>query len=52
MGLRMTINTKSLMEESFVQGHSGESVQRAISAMIMRSEMQEFNQRKILKRIR
>ena len=36
----------------FVQGHSGEAMRRAIGALVMRSELQELNQKKMLKRIR
>jgi DNA replication licensing factor MCM5 len=52
MGLRMTVNAKKIVEEAHLQGYSDESVKRAIAAMVMRSELQELNQRKMLKRIR
>lgn len=52
MGIRMTVNTKKVMEEAHTQGYSEDSVKRAIAAMVMRSELQECNQRKMLKRIR
>ena len=52
MGIRMTINSKNLVEEALVQGFSAESINRALSAMVLRNEVVELNQRKILKRIR
>ncbi|CAE7695006.1 MCM5 [Symbiodinium microadriaticum] len=52
LGLRMTVNARLVIEEAHVQGHSDDAIKRAISAMVMRSELQELNQRKLLKRIR
>ena len=52
VGLRMTVNAKKIVEEALVQGFHDEAVKRAIAAMVMRNELQELNQRKILKRIR
>ena len=52
MGIRMTVNAKKVMEEAHTQGYSDDAVKRAIAAMVMRSELQECNQRKMLKRIR
>jgi len=52
MGLRMTVNSKKVMEEAHTQGYSDDAVKRAIAAMVMRSELQEVNSRKMLKRIR
>jgi DNA replication licensing factor MCM5 len=52
MGLRMTANTRKLIEEAQSQGYVMEAVRRAIMTMVMRSELQELNQGKILKRIR
>ena len=52
MGLRTTVNTKKVMEEAVLQGHSEESLKRAINAMVMRAELLECNQRKMLKRVR
>ena len=52
MGIRMTVNAKRVLEEAQTQGYAIEAVQRAIAAMVMRSELLECNQRKILKRIR
>eukprot|EP00605_Chrysophyceae_sp_TOSAG23-4_P000994 GSChrysophyteH1.ASY1.ANO1.1095.1 assembled CDS len=52
MGLRTTVNTKKVIEEAALQGHSDDSLKRAINAMIMRSELLECNQRKMLKRLR
>lgn len=49
---RMTVKAKEVIEEALVQGHGDEAVRRAIAAMVMRSELQELNQRKVLKRIR
>lgn len=52
VGIRMTVNTKKLLEEALHQGYSDEATRRAIAAMVMRNEFQELNQRKVLKRIR
>ena len=52
LGLRMTVNTKKIIEEAHAQGVSDEAVKRAISAMVMRSELQELNQRKMLRRVK
>jgi len=52
MGLRTTVNTKKVMEEAALQGHSDDSLKRAINAMVMRQELVECNQRKMLKRVR
>ena len=52
LGLRMTVNTRKIVEEANAMGHSYESIKRAISAMVMRSELQELNQQKLLKRVR
>jgi DNA replication licensing factor MCM5 len=52
MGLRTTVNAKKVMEEASLQGHSDDSLKRAISAMVMRAELLECNQRKMLKRIK
>jgi DNA replication licensing factor MCM5 len=52
MGIRMTVNAKKVIEEAQTQGYSDDAIKRAIAAMVMRSELQECNQRKMLKRIR
>mmetsp|Transcript_12370 Transcript_12370/g.18763 ORF Transcript_12370/g.18763 Transcript_12370/m.18763 type:complete len:729 (-) Transcript_12370:32-2218(-) len=51
-GVRMTVNSRKIIEESYVQGHSDDAIKRAISAMVMRGELQELNQRKLLKRLK
>lgn len=52
LGLRMAVNTRKIVEEASAIGHSYESIKRAISAMVMRCELQELNQQKLLKRVR
>lgn len=52
LGLRMAVNTRKIVEEASAMGHSYDSIKRAISAMVMRSELQELNQQKLLKRVR
>ena len=52
MGLKMSVNTKSVVEEAQLQGFSIDSVKRAIAAMVMRNEVEERNQHKQLRRIR
>lgn len=52
LGIRMTVNARRVVEEAHVQGHADDAIKRAISAMVMRGELQELNQRKLLKRIR
>jgi DNA replication licensing factor MCM5 len=52
LGIKMTVNSRRIIEEALNQGHGDEAIKRAISAMIMRGEIQELNQRKLLRRIR
>jgi DNA replication licensing factor MCM5 len=52
LGIKMTVNSRKIIEEALNQGHGDESIKRALSAMIMRGEIQELNQRKLLRRIR
>lgn len=52
MGLRTTVNARKLIEEAESQGYVTDAVRRAIMAMVLRCELQELNQGKILKRIR
>lgn len=52
LGIKMTVNSRKIIEEALNQGHGDEAIKRAISAMIMRGEIQELNQRKLLRRIR
>ena len=48
----MTVNAKRVLEEAASQGYGTEAVKRAIAALVMRSELQECQQRKMLKRVR
>ncbi|KAJ1428371.1 MCM2/3/5 family-domain-containing protein [Ochromonadaceae sp. CCMP2298] len=52
MGLRESTGTKRLLEEGQGQGHSSEALKRGIMAMVMRNELQEINQGKMVRRIR
>ena len=52
LGLRMTVNTKQILEEAQVQGYPAEVMRRAINAMLVRSELTERNQGKLLMRIK
>lgn len=52
IGIRMTVNAKKVMEEALVQGYQDDAIKRAVAAMVLRNELQELNQRKVLKRIR
>lgn len=52
LGIRTTANAKKVIEEAAIQGYSDDSIKRAIAAMVMRSELQELNQRKLLRRLR
>ena len=52
MGLRMTVNSKKIIEEAQIQGYSTESIKRSIMALVLKNEIQELNQGKFLKRIR
>jgi DNA replication licensing factor MCM5 len=52
VGMRMTVNSKNIVEEALVQGYSDDAVKRAIGAMVLRGELKELNQRKVLKRVR
>jgi len=52
MGLRESTGTKRLLEEGQSQGHATEALKRGIMAMVMRNELQELNQGKMVRRIR
>ena len=52
LGLRMTTSGKKLLEEVQSQGYTEDTVRRAIAVMVTKGELQELNQRKMLKRIR
>jgi DNA replication licensing factor MCM5 len=52
MGLRESTGTKRLLEEGQSQGHASEALKRGIMAMVMRNELQELNQGKMVRRIR
>ena len=52
MGLRMTVNSKKIVEEAQIQGYSTEAIKRSIMALVLKNEIQELNQGKFLKRIR
>lgn len=52
MGLRMTVNAKKIIEEALVLGHGDDVVKRAIAAMVVRGEIMELNQHKLLRRLR
>ncbi len=52
MGLRESTGTKRLLEEGQSQGHAPEALKRGIMAMVMRNELQELNQGKMVRRVR
>jgi DNA replication licensing factor MCM5 len=52
IGIRVTVSTKKIIEEAQIQGYSNDVIRTGIRAMVMRNEMQELNQGKILRRIR
>lgn len=52
LGLRESTGTKRLLEEGQSQGHASEALKRGIMAMVMRHELQELNQGKMVRRIR
>lgn len=52
MGLRMSVSLKALLETAQSQGHNPDAVRRGVMAMVMRQEMQEINQGKVLRRVR
>lgn len=52
IAIRMTVNAKKVYEEALIQGYSDDSVHRAVAAMVLRHELQELNQRKLLRRIK
>lgn len=52
IGLRVTVSTKKIVEEAQIQGYSIDIVRTGIRAMVMRNEMQELHQGKIIRRIR
>lgn len=52
MGLRESTGTKRLLDEGQSQGHAPEALKRGIMAMVMRNELQELNQGKMVRRVR
>ena len=52
VGIKTTANTKKITEEALVQGYTEDSIRKAIHAMVMKSELQELNYRKMLRRLR
>ena len=52
LGLRLAVNSKQIVEEALIQGYSNESVKCAIAAMIMKNELIEKNQGKLLMRVK
>lgn len=52
MGLRESTGTKRLLEEGQSQGYAPEALKRGIMAMVMRNELQELNQGKMVRRVR
>eukprot|EP01042_Synura_sphagnicola_P002479 gene2479-2980_t len=52
LGLRMTVNTKLILEEAHNQGYDDVAVRRAVIGMSMRNELVELNQGKFLRRLR
>merc|ERR1711871_1023753 len=51
LGLRLVINSKQVIEEAQLQGYSNDSVKHAIAAMVLRREVVEKNQGKLLMRV-
>ena len=51
LGLRLVINSKQVIEEAQLQGYSNESLKHAIAAMVLRREVVEKNQGKLLMRV-
>lgn len=47
-----TLSTKIVMEEALMQGHSDDTIKRAVAAMIMKGYLQEVHGRKYLRRIK
>jgi len=52
MGIRMTVNTKQVIEEATLQGYGYESMKRAIAALTQKGELIEKNQGKLLMRVK
>jgi DNA replication licensing factor MCM5 len=45
-------SSKNIMEQAVLQGHSFDTIKRAIAVMIMKGDLQEMRQRNLLKRLR
>jgi DNA replication licensing factor MCM5 len=52
LGVRVTTSSMRLIEEAVVQGFPEDAIRRAVAVMVTRGELQELNQRKMLKRVR
>jgi DNA replication licensing factor MCM5 len=52
LGLRLSTHSKQVLEEATLQGYSSESIKCAIAAMVLRNEIVEKNQGKLLMRIK
>lgn len=52
IGLKINVAAKKIIEEAQLQGYSNEIIRMGIRAMVMRHELVELNQGKILKRIK
>jgi DNA replication licensing factor MCM5 len=52
IGIRVTVSTKKIIEEAQVQGYNIEMIRIAMRAMVMRNELQELHQGKILRRLK
>ena len=51
LGRRLVINSKQVVEEALALGYSNDSIKHAIAAMVMRREVIEKNQGKLLMRV-
>jgi DNA replication licensing factor MCM5 len=52
LGLRLSTHSKQVVEEATLQGYSSDAVKCAIAAMVLRNEIVEKNQGKLLMRIK
>lgn len=52
IGLRMTVSSKRILEEAQAQGYAIDSAKMCIRAMVMRNELQELHQGKIIRRLK
>lgn len=52
LAVRMTVSAKKVIEEAQIQGYSNDAIRASIRAMVLRNELEELQQGRILRRLR